>query len=402
MFKRTLFAIATVALAPSCASVTLDPPSHALIERDADLVVDDSQIIVVTPSAHSAMRLRTAAARRGYELYDEQTLEGLNVIMLSFRVAGGVDGAAAIRELEAMAPEVTAGVNHRYTLQSDRALQIATLAGAHSGVKSIARDMLAWPQNGCPARVRVGVIDAAVDERAVGGLSIVKKDFTRGREAKSERGHATAVAEILGGDGRLVGATIYNAAVVSQAGGLGPSAGVDAIMRALDWMSAASVKVVNVSLAGPYNKILDMGFQKAARRGVIVVAAAGNDGAGSPPRYPAGFRDVIAVTAVDVVGDVFEDAVQGEHIDIAAPGVDVFVTLGESDGGSFLSGTSIAAPFVTARLAAEESISDDATPGRARRLLAANAVDLGRPGVDSVYGAGLVKAPAACRPGDQH
>lgn len=383
----------------ACSSVELDPPASGLIKRDAKAVVDATEIIVVTPSPYAATTLKRGAARRGYTLFDERMLPGLDIIMLSFNIPGGISGAAAIKDLEVMAPDVTAGVNHRYLLQDVTAIPPASKSQSQiEGAKSFAAGMIGWPKVGCPANVRIGVIDAAIDDDVVTDPNavIVKEDFTGNNAAAPERRHATAIVNILLENARLNGAEVFNAAVVADRDSALPAAGVDTLMRALNWLLVSNVKIANVSLAGPYNKILDIGFQRAAAKGMIVVAAAGNEGRESPPRYPAAFKDVIAVTAVDVRGSVFKDAVHGRHIDVSAPGVDVFVDA-DDKGGRFMSGTSIAVPFVVARLAADEAISEVSTPEEARRLLRENARDLGDVGTDPVFGAGLITAASSCQ-----
>ena len=150
------------------------------------------------------------------------------------------------------------------------------------------------------------------------------------------------------------------------------------------------MRLVNVSLAGPYNKILDRGLAAAAERGMVVVAAAGNDGDAAPPRYPAAFDYAIAVTAVDAALEPYDRAPRGEHIDVAAPGVDVFVP-----AGGYMTGTSVAAPFVTAAIAADpEAVG--LGPLDVRRHLLAAARDLGPAGRDATFGAGLATAPPGC------
>jgi subtilisin family serine protease len=173
------------------------------------------------------------------------------------------------------------------------------------------------------------------------------------------------------------------------------AAGVDDIVRAVEWLHASGIRLVNVSLAGPYNKILDRGLRAAADRGMVIVAAAGNDGFSAPPRYPAAFDFAIAVTAVDAGLDAYERAPRGDYIDFAAPGVDVFVPVG--GGGRYMSGTSIAAPFVTAVVAVGAGEGGLGSAESVRADLARRSIDLGAAGPDDTFGAGLATAPASCR-----
>ena len=227
---------------------------------------------------------------------------------------------------------------------------------------------------------------------ALVGSRIVTRAFFDGAPALAK--HGTQVASVPSGEGRLVGATIYGANVFGQDEALGLASGADALVRALDWMAQAQIRFVNLALAGPYNKLLDLAVARAATRGLILVSAVGNDGPDAAPMYPAGFEGVIAVTAVDATGRVYRNAVRGDHVDVAAPGVDVLVRA--ADGGRFVTGTSIATPFVTARLAADPSL--DAVRGIAevRARLADTSADLGPLGRDPLFGHGLAKADDIC------
>lgn len=150
------------------------------------------------------------------------------------------------------------------------------------------------------------------------------------------------------------------------------------------------VKTVNMSLAGPPNRIVEAAIRRAATQGIVIVAAAGNNGPTSPPRFPAAYANVIAVTAVTRQHRAYPRAVRGPHIDFAGPGVEILAASNEG-GYSNVSGTSIAAPFVTAAVVlrcAGASLCED--HDRLVELLAAFAIDLGLPGHDPIYGNGLI------------
>jgi subtilisin family serine protease len=133
-----------------------------------------------------------------------------------------------------------------------------------------------------------------------------------------------------------------------------------------------------------------------ARRGVLMVAAVGNDGPQAEPRYPAAYAPVIAVTAVQPDAAVYRRAVQGEHVDLAAPGVDVWTARAGTSGGRAQSGTSFAAPFVTATAAMLMARNPGQSQLALTRELYRATRDLGLPGVDPVYGHGLLQAAAVC------
>jgi subtilisin family serine protease len=119
-----------------------------------------------------------------------------------------------------------------------------------------------------------------------------------------------------------------------------------AITRGLDWSFASGARIVNMSFAGPEDPLLRRQVTAAYQRGLILVAAAGNAGANSPPLYPAAYPEVIAVTATDPDDRIFDQANTGRYVAIAAPGVEV---LGPHPGGMYQvsTGTSIAAAHVS-------------------------------------------------------
>ena len=112
----------------------------------------------------------------------------------------------------------------------------------------------------------------------------------------------------------------------------------------------------------------------------------GCGGVDASPSYPAAQTGVVAATSVDSDGVIARDASRGDYIDLAAPGVDVWVAAGKT-GGRYASGTSMAAPLVAAALA-----QLGGRPAMATQLFR-QARDLGQSGKDSIYGWGLLRFP---------
>jgi subtilisin family serine protease len=168
------------------------------------------------------------------------------------------------------------------------------------------------------------------------------------------------------------------------------------IAGALDWLAQQGVPVANISIAGPDSPLLSQAVGRLTARGTVLVAAAGNNGPAAPPAFPAGYESVIAVTAVDRHRRPYRLANRGPHLAFAAPGVEVWAAAGGDDGGTH-TGTSFAAAYATAIIA--DAVADSGPAGRSRveARLAATAVDLGAPGPDPVFGAGLVQAASACQ-----
>jgi len=172
------------------------------------------------------------------------------------------------------------------------------------------------------------------------------------------------------------------------------------LVSAFDVLIGASVEVINLSFSGPANAVVRRMVTRAAQDGIGLVAAAGNGGPGADPAFPAAWSEVIAVTAVDARMQAWRQANQGPYVTLAAPGVNVW-TAASISGGRLRSGTSYAAPFVTAALAVERLRGSGRDGPEATQTLLACARDLGEAGVDPVFGHGLVSAPGQCAGDDR-
>jgi subtilisin family serine protease len=172
------------------------------------------------------------------------------------------------------------------------------------------------------------------------------------------------------------------------------------IIKGLDWAAAQGARVVNMSFAGPSDPRLREALAKANARGMVLVAAAGNAGPGSPPLFPAADPNVIAVTATNADDKLFTGANRGNYIAVAAPGVDILAPAPEG-AHQFTTGTSVAAAEVSGVAALLLERNPSLTPAEVRKILMDTAKDLGPRGRDRDFGAGLVnalKALTAVRP----
>ena len=254
------------------------------------------------------------------------------------------------------------------------------------------REALEIPAALADKALRIGVIDSEVDVSHASLLNadIKTKRFTRASEGLPKF-HGTAIASLfVANDENLVGlvpnSTLYSAAVFVTDPEKGDIASTVSLVKSLDWLLQAGVDVINLSLTGPPNRLLEVAIDKVSRTGVVVLAAAGNDGPMATPRYPAAYSSVVAVTAVDARGRAFRLANRGDYLALAAPGVNLRHALA---GGGYTtsSGTSFAVPFVSTVVALlkQEAAGDDVVA-----RLYASALDLGEPGRDDVYGYGLL------------
>jgi subtilisin family serine protease len=197
-----------------------------------------------------------------------------------------------------------------------------------------------------------------------------------------------------GWGGLLPGARLTAANIFQFGANREITASASGLLEAIDWMAERQVDVVNMSIAGSNNKIVRQVVEKAGKRGLVLVAAAGNWGTAARPAYPAAYDDVIAVTAVDADRRIYEFANTGHYIDFAAPGVRIWTAI--PGGGQYQSGTSFASPYVSVLTGLAVSRGHPRDPEAVRQTLRRRVVDLGTPGRDDVFGWGLVDMQPRC------
>jgi hypothetical protein len=166
------------------------------------------------------------------------------------------------------------------------------------------------------------------------------------------------------------------------------------------WAMENGANVINLSLGAPgaVSWVLADALAEAERRGVIVVAAAGNDGASAAPNYPAAIETVLAATATDSIWQETEFDQTGEYIDIAAPGKEIYSAY--ADGYGYLSGTSMSTPAVSAAASRLRALQPTWSAAQIRNHLLATSEDVGEPGRDQTFGWGIVRSDrAATTPG---
>lgn len=255
----------------------------------------------------------------------------------------------------------------------------------------------------CSEGLRVGVIDTAVERHHPNFTTdkVKQGTFVSSGRTEAPNWHGTGVLALMAGDpksgtpGLIPDADFYSASVFFADGKEDFATDTASVVSALRWMESFGVKVINMSFAGPKDDLVEREITRLAANDVVFVAAAGNEGPAAGTSYPAGYRQVVAVTAVTKDRRNYLYANRGDHIDLAAPGVDVWTAVPDAKEG-YYSGTSFAAPYVTAIMATIYS----QTPVKQKEHLLArlDVQDLGVPGRDAVYGRGLVQAPKSCGP----
>jgi len=295
-----------------------------------------SQILALAPSEAAL----AAARAEGFEIVSTEALEGGALVVL--RAPRALSTRRALDRLRESDPQGVYDFDHLHL---------------ESGVATIAPAIAQQSAAGGP---RIGLIDGGVaNSRAIASQRAFASD------APVASSHGSAVASLLAR--AAPGARIYVADIY---GGAPTGGSAAALSRALSWLAGENVPVINVSLVGPRNRVVESVIARVIQRGAVVVAAVGNDGPAARPLYPSAYDGVVGVTGVDGRGRVLREAGRGPQVDFAALGV-------HSDPS--VRGTSFAAPIV-AGLIAQSSL----------QRVRASAQDLGARGRDDAYGEGLV------------
>lgn len=295
----------------------------------------------------------TAARAQGFDVVRSDAIDG-EAMLVTLRAPARMSTRRALRRLRQADPQGVYDFDHLH-LESGVALTIAEFA-----------------QSGASGGPRVGLIDSGVDASV---HVVAQRAFATEQPVAGP--HGTTIAGLI--RSAAPGARIYAADIYGGA----PTGGASsALARALGWLATENVAVINVSLVGPRNRVVEAVVSRMAARGFVIVAAVGNDGPAAAPLFPASYDGVVGVTGVDARDRVLIEAGRGAQVDFAAIGVQ-----GRARG------TSYAAPIVAARLAARLPAPGASAAQNAIATLRGDARDLGARGRDDVYGYGLISAP---------
>jgi hypothetical protein len=257
------------------------------------------------------------------------------------------------------------------------------------------------------AGVNVSIIDTGIDythsdlnDNYKGGYDFVNND----NDPMDDAGHGTHCAGIVAAEDNDMGvvgvapdANLYAVKVLNSGG----SGFTSDVIAGIDWSVENSMQVISMSLGSDFrSQPLKKACDNAYKSGVLVVAAAGNDGNSIGTEisvdYPARYSSVIAVAATDSNDKRASWSSTGTDVELAAPGVSIYSTI--IGGYDTKSGTSMACPHVAGTAALVIAANPGWTNEQVRQQLRNTAVDLGASGFDYWYGYGLVDAYAASDP----
>jgi hypothetical protein len=341
--------------------------NRRLIEADPNgEPIVRSEILATAMSEDAIAR----AQARGFVIDRKQAIDSANIQLLVLKAPPGMATKKALHQLREADPTGLYDFNHIYT-------ESAPLPGDDSRTE---------PTTVAPRapllHIRVGLLDTGVDITHPVFLRSEVHAFGCG-DAQVPSAHGTAVASLLVAH---ASADLYAADVYC---GMPTGGSVDVIVGALGWMVEEHVAVINVSLVGPKNVMLEQAVRSLIERGHVIVAAVGNDGPAAPPLYPAAYADVVGVTAVDAHRRVLIEAERGPQVMFAALGADLKAA-SMDHGYAAVRGTSFAAPTVAGLLALSLAAPDRRAAVAAIDALTKQAIHLGGTGKDLTYGFGLV------------
>ncbi|HJV44226.1 MAG TPA: S8 family peptidase [Bacillota bacterium] len=247
--------------------------------------------------------------------------------------------------------------------------------------------------------IKIGIIDTGIDAthpdlrgRMFGGINTADKTSP----FVDPNGHGTHIAGIIAAINNhfgVVGVAPLSHLYSIKAFRADGTALLTDLADAIHWAMNENIQILNMSFGSSETSVtLQKALQAALRHGVIMVASAGNNG--KTVDYPAKYSEVFAVGAIQSNKKVAEFSSHGKELNYVAPGVDILSTWPVSPYYNSLSGTSMAAPHISAICALLLTQKNNLTPAQVKSILDQSAVKL--PGVSShKQGKGVVMASKA-------
>ena len=213
--------------------------------------------------------------------------------------------------------------------------------------------------------------------------------------------HGTAVASLIGASANDVGTVgVYPQSILQSwdaALGEGTRLATSDIVAGVLAAAGNGAGVINLSLGGNGSEIpIQQAIATAVHKGMLIVAAAGNDGdTGNPLTYPASLPHVLTVAATDEQNQVASFSSRSRFVDLAAPGQDMTVASALDQSWASEDGTSFATPLVSGAAAWVWTVRPDLDASQLFEVMRRSATDIGAPGRDDASGYGLLDVPSA-------
>ncbi|MEE4202898.1 MAG: S8 family serine peptidase, partial [Halieaceae bacterium] len=356
-----------------------------MVELEPELFIARDELLILAAEDS----VRAIAEQAQLTTISIEYLDGLDDTLGRFVVPKDKQLSTLRADIAARFPDAAVDYNHGFAL-------------AQTGASAAAAGAL-YRRDSLPvmSTLRVGIIDSSVSLQhpVLAAAKIQQREFTPATKV-TQSDHGTAVASLLVGQhddfvGMAVGAELFAASVFAADPEAGVIASSDGLVNALAWLAEQRVHVVNMSLAGPPNTLVERTLKRLRQRGMLIVSAVGNDGPFAKPRFPSAYPSVIGVGAVDTAGRAYRRSGRGDHVEFTAPGVNIIAAAADGSTKSF-TGTSFAAPILSGLLLQRLSVAD--SPESALNALREDTLDLGPPGIDPVFGRGLAGRSLLIKP----
>ncbi|WP_172842036.1 S8 family peptidase [Bradyrhizobium lablabi] len=352
------------------------------------------EVVVEVASALSSQQ--TDALTRRFRLANLEAVDFQlgGTKLLRLRIPDRRSVPVVVRALETDNSVLFAQPNYLFALMEENAPDPLATGGDESQYELMKMHLPEAHRLAHGSKVLVAVIDSGIDVSHPDLAGDIAETFDAILVGEPVHKHGTAIAGSIAAHGRLMGVApaAQILAIRAFSGNGRPEDGTTfAIMKGLDWAAVHGARAINMSFAGPQDPGIARGIAAAHGKGVVLVAAAGNKGANSPPLFPAADRNVIAVTSTDKNDQIPAFANRGRYVAVAAPGVDL-ILLAPNDSLQRMSGTSFSAAYVTGTVALMLERKPGLTPDGVRDALMASARHLGSTPVDDQSGGGLVDA----------
>lgn len=360
--------------------------------RDRDVPEANGNELVFTTTGDPA----EIAAAAGLDLVEAVPLRSLSTTLVVVSLRKGDSPIEAQRRLARIAGVSDPQPNGLFQAMAGTAAPLPKRFAIH-GLNAPRQTVMGAAD--APTDRTIAMIDTvvALDHEALRGARLAQTIFVADR---SPRAHGTAVAGLIAGTSAEVpgvarGAKLLNfAAFTERKDGIAVATTAN-LAKALDAAAMAKPDALSLAFGGRDDRLLGLLVDEINRRGVCIVAAAGNGGEQRRVPFPANHPAVLAVTAIDNALKPYAHATHGDRIDVAAVGVDVFVPVPDGARSAYrrMSGTSMATALVAGALLRSPSCAAGPAPTTLRTQARAAARDLGAPGDDPVFGAGLFLPP---------
>lgn len=329
---------------------------------------------------------------RGHEFWqkmltDWRAVEGVSHVCMLPAIGG-------LRLTVAELTRVPHRLQQQYLIEPDLKIRLNDQSSANMpqlqwGLKAL-RVEHAWKYS-VGAGTRVAVIDTGVDathpdlRRSVhGGVDLLASTgehqsgggdelgMENGSTAADQNGHGTHIAATIAGSGMtgLLGvapaASLYSVKAFDHHG----AAYISDIVRAIEWCIRKRMDIINMSFGMPANSpALHEAILRAARKGILLVASAGNGGLPDAVDFPARYPSVLSVGAVNRRGEVAAFSKRGADVEVYAPGTQI---LSAWPGGGYkhLDGSSMATAHISGLIALLTGVKRDIRMSEIRAMLA--------------------------------